>query len=266
MNPHRSGPMMAAVLTASVAAAFPASAQQSDGHRTRVALGPQLVPSYPGADRISVRPLVDVARARGEERFAFEAPDESFGFSLPLGDRVTIGPAIGFEGSRGRADVGGRLPKVGFTVEVGGFVQYQLSEAVRARVELRQGIGGHRGLVANFGADYVARRGDDWLFSIGPRLTLANARYDRAYFGVSRADAAASGLAAFRPDGGLESVGITAGYIRQLTPRWGIYSYAKYDRLIADPARSPIVDRYGSKDQPSAGIGLTYTFGSGVDR
>lgn len=33
--------------------------------RTRIALGPQLVPSFPGSDSVSVRPLIDIARARG---------------------------------------------------------------------------------------------------------------------------------------------------------------------------------------------------------
>jgi outer membrane protein len=47
---------------------LPATTQaQSDtsvARRTRIALGPQIVPSFPGADRVGIRPLVDVARAR----------------------------------------------------------------------------------------------------------------------------------------------------------------------------------------------------------
>jgi outer membrane protein len=53
--------------------------------------------------------------------------------------------------------------------------------------------------------------------------------------------------------------------MRQLTPRWGIQTFARYDRLIADPARSPIVRRFGSRDQLSAGVAATFTFGRGVD-
>ena len=147
-----------------LAAVAPAHAQDAQpGERVRVALGPQIVPSYPGADRVSVRPFIDVDRARGDAPFVFEAPDESFGIDLLTFGRLSFGPALGFEGRRRPRDVGGAVPEVGFTVEVGGFAQYALTDAVRLRAEMRQGIGGHKGLVANIGADYVMRQRDDWL-------------------------------------------------------------------------------------------------------
>lgn len=252
----------AAATVALSLAAGPAAAQESEEPtRTRVGLGVQLVPSYPGADGVSVRPLVDVSRARGDTPFPFEAADESFGFSVIEFGSWSVGPAIGFEGSRTGEDVGTGLPKVGFTIEAGGFVQYDFSDNVRARLEVRQGLGGHKGLIANLGADYVARNGDDWLFSLGPRLTFTDNDYQDAYFSVAPEDSAAAGLPAYSADGGLQSVGLTAGFLRELSPRWGLYTYAKYDRLVSDAAASPIVRQYGSKDQISGGVALTYTFG-----
>lgn len=257
--------MRRAATLAAILAIIPAAAiaqEEKAPVRTRVGLGPQLVPSYPGSDRVSVRPMFDFSRARGDDVFAFEAPDESAGFALwQQKNGLSLGPAVGFEGSRTARDVGAPLRKVGFTVEVGGFVQYQLSPSFRVRGELRQGIGGHKGLIGVVGADYVTRDADRWLFSIGPRLTLANGRYHRAYFGVSPADASATGLPVFAADGGLQAIGATAGLVHQFTPRWGVMGYAKYDRLVADPARSPVVRRFGSRDQLAGGIALTYTFG-----
>ena len=235
----------------------PAAAQ--DGERVRVALGPQLTPSYPGADGVSLRPFIDVFRAKGDEPFVFEAADENFSIPLLTLDKLQFGPAIGFEGKRSRRDTDGMLPEVGFTVELGGFVQYALSDSLRLRGEVRQGVGGHHGLIANIGADYIARRGDDWLFSIGPRVTLTNDRYNRAFFAVAPGHAA-TGWPAYDAQGGLEAVGVTAGYLRQFGEHWGVYGYAKYDRLVGDAANSPVVARYGSKSQPSAGIALTYSF------
>jgi outer membrane protein len=244
-------------------AGAPTVAQDDDdkGRRTRIGAGAQLVPSYPGADGFSVRPLVDIARARGDEPFEFEAPDESFGFPLLRKDGFAIGPSLNFEGSRTAKDVGTTVPKVGFTVEAGGFVQYAFSENFRFRAEVRKGIGGHKGLIANVGADLVKRKGDDWLFSIGPRMTIADKKYHRAYFSVAPADSLPSGLPAYSAGGGIQAVGITAGYITQFSRRWGLYSYAKYDRLVGDAAESPIVRSYGSRDQFSGGLALTYTFG-----
>jgi outer membrane protein len=220
-----------------------------------------MVPSYPGADSHNIIPLFDLSRARGDEPFIFEAPDESFGFALVNAGGFSVGPALNFENSRNAKDVGTPLDKVKATIEAGGFVQYEFSEAFRTRVEARRGIGGHEGWTGSAGADYVARDGDKYLFSVGPRVTWSNAQYHRAYFGVTPAEAARTGLAAYRPGSGVQALGAATSFLTQLSARWGIYSYAKYDRLVGDAARSPIVRRHGSRDQLSGGLGLTYTFG-----
>jgi outer membrane scaffolding protein for murein synthesis (MipA/OmpV family) len=111
------------------------------------------------------------------------------------------------------------------------------------------------------GADYIARDADRWVFSAGPRVTLGNGRYSRAYYGVSTASAATSGLRAYDPGGGVRAVGATAGLLRQLTEHWGVFGYARYDRLVDDAADSPVVRAFGSRNQLSGGIAATYTFG-----
>ncbi len=249
-----------------IASAMPtvAAAQDDAGSRTRIALGPQLVPQYPGADSVVVRPLIDIARGRTDQDFAFEAVDESFGVTLLRGEGFKVGPSLGFQGKRRSSDVGGVLPEVGFSFEIGGFAQYDLSDNFRVRGEVRQGVSGHDGLIANVSADVVLRSGDDTVFSAGPRVTLADDTYQNAYFGVAPADAFASGLPAYDAGGGVQSVGGTVGLIQQFTPHWGIYSYAKYDRLVSDAANSPVVAAFGSRNQYSGGVALTYTFDGGL--
>jgi MipA family protein len=173
----------------------------------------------------------------------------------------SFGPAINFEGARTAEDVGADLPKVKFSLEPGGFVAFDLSDNLRLRAELRKGVTGHKGWIGTAGADYVLRDGDAWLFSIGPRVTWANGRYQDAWFGVAPADAIASGLPPYDPDGGIHAYGATASFLTQLTPRWGIQTYLKYDRLVGDAAASPIVRQLGSRDQFSGGVALSYTFG-----
>lgn len=253
---------------AALLVALPVTAQAQEDpkepYRTRVTLGPQVVPSFPGARTMVVRPMADVARARGGDDYLYESADESFGFPIIESHGFELGPAIGFEGERTAAKLGAPLPKVGFTTEAGVLVRYRASGAFQLRAEVRKGLGGHKGWVSNLGADYVVRDGNDWLFAIGPRATLADGKYHRAYFGVTPAGAAASGLPAFTPRGGLQSVGANAGFTKQFGPRWGVYTYAKYDRLVGDAARSPVVRNLGSRDQFSGGIGLSYTFGRGL--
>jgi outer membrane protein len=256
-------PLLLAGWSASAAAADGEDKPKKEPRRVRVGLGAQFVPAYPGADKLNLRPLVDVSLSRGSKPFDFEAPDESFGPSLIKAGGLEIGPALNFESSRKAEDVGAALDKVPFTFEAGAFVQYAFSPKFRIRGEARKGLGGHDGWTGQLSADYVARDGDDWLFSIGPRLTVSNGRYHRAYFGVTPAESAVTGLAAYRPGGGIQAVGATAGLLKQLDKRWGIYSYAKYDRLVGDAADSPVVRVHGSRDQFSGGLALTYTFGGG---
>jgi MipA family protein len=239
----------------------PALAQEKEPRRFRVGLGAQVTPAYPGADEIRFGPFLNVDIARGGTPFAFEAPDESFAIAVINTRGLGIGPALNIQGSRTNSDVGTPVGKVSTTVEAGGFVQTFVTPAFRLRAELRRGLGGHDGFIGEVSADFVARDGDKYVFSIGPRVTLTNARYQRAYFGVDPAQAAATGLPGFRPDGGLHSVGATAGLIYQFSRRWGMMSFVRYDRLVSDPADSPIVRQFGSRNQFSGGLGLTYSFG-----
>jgi outer membrane protein len=45
-----------------------------------------------------------------------------------------------------------------------------------------------------------------------------------------------------------------------LNDRWGLFGFARYERLVGDAAKSPIVREFGSRNQLSGGIGLNYTF------
>lgn len=265
MDITRSAFARSALLAGLLLSASPAWADDDDSpkepRRTRIALGAQFVPAYPGSDRLVPRPLFDLARSRGDKPFRFEAPDESFGFALVNSGGFRAGPSANYEGSRTAKDVGAPMDKVGDTIEVGAFAQYQFGESFRIRGEGRKGLGGHDGWIGEAGADYIARSGDSWLFSIGPRVTLSDSSYQRAFFGVNPAESVRTGLATFRPDGGVQAVGATAGLIARFSRQWGIYSYAKYDRLVGDAGRSPLVRAFGSRDQLSGGLALTYTWG-----
>ena len=56
------------------------------------------------------------------------------------------------------------------------------------------------------------------------------------------------------------AVAAASGLSYQFSPRFGMFGYARYERLVGDGAKSPIVRELGSRNQLSAGIGLSYTF------
>ena len=227
----------------------------------RVGAGAQIVPKFPGANEAGISPYPDFAITRGNEPFPYESPDEAFGFTVFRAGAIEFGPAITFQGKRRRSDMPAPMDEVGFSLEAGGFVQLWVAPSIRLRTEARQGLTGHRSLVGSVGADYVVRDGDKYVFSIGPRVNLSDGGYQRAYFGVNPGEAARTGLPVYRPKGGAHSVSAIAGATYSLGGRWGLVGYARYDRLIGDAADSPFVTTYGSRDQLSGGLGLTYTFG-----
>lgn len=238
----------------------PTMAQDSDDWRVRVGLGAQFQPKYIGADDREAAPLVDLSIARGNEQFDFSAPDDNFDLTIFSQGGFSIGPVANLQNGRKNSDVGEPVGKVRTTIEAGGFVEYAVTDSLRLRSEVRKGLGGHKGVVGSVGGDYVWRDGDKYVVSLGPRLLLSNARYHRAWFGVTPEASLATGLPQYRPGSGVHAIAATSGANFQLNRSFGLFGYARYERLVGDAAKSPLVRELGSKNQSSAGIGLNYTF------
>ena len=89
---------------------------------------------------------------------------------------------------------------------------------------------------------------------------FSDGRYQRAYFGVTPAASLATGLPTYRPGGGVHGVAMASGLSYQFDKGWGMFGYARYERLVGDAAKSPIVREFGSRNQLAGGLGLNYTF------
>ena len=241
-----------------------AHAEDGGVTRVRVGLGAQAKPDFVGSDSLDAAPLFDIDTARGTNEFKFEAPDYSFGIPIVNTGGFEFGPALNLASGRKNSDIDLPLGRVKTTIEAGGYANYQVSKSVYLHAELLKGIGGHKGLVGAIGADQVWRDGDRYVFSIGPRVLFSDSRYQRAYFGVTPAASLATGLPAYRPGGGIHGVALASGLSYQFNPTWGMFGYARYERLVGDAAKSPIVrSDFGSRNQLSGGLGLSYTFNIG---
>jgi outer membrane protein len=240
----------------------PALAQDSDDTRVRVGLGAQVRPDFLGSDSYEIAPLFDIDTAKGTHEFKFEAPDYSFGIPIVNKGGFEFGPALNLANGRKNSDVGGLpLGRVKTTLEAGAYANYEVSKSFYLHAEVLKGLGGHDGIVGTLGGDYVWRDADKYVISIGPRLLLSDSKYQRAYFGVTPAAALATGFPAYRPDGGIHGVALASGLSYQFSERWGMFGYARYERLVGDAADSPIVrSSFGSRDQLSGGLGLSYSF------
>lgn len=237
-----------------------ASAQESNQVRVRVGVGAQLLPDFIGSKSSEVAPLVHFNVAHGAKPFKFSAPDDSPSIAVVSSGGFSIGPAVNLQSRRKESDVGAPVGSVGRTIEAGVFAQYLLFGSFRIRGELLKGLNGSHGLLGSIGADKIWRDGDRYVLSIGPRILISDSRFQRAYFGVTPAASLASGLPVYRPSGGVYALALASGVNYSLDKRWGVFGYGRYERLVGDAAKSLIVREFGSRNQWSAGIGLSYTF------
>lgn len=225
----------------------------------------QAQPTYPGADDLSFigYPSLSLRRAGTVERFS--APDDGLSFSFLDDSALRFGAVGRFVGGRYLQDdrrlVG--LDKINWAIEPGVFVEYWPVDFLRARAEIRHGINGHHGFVADLGLDVVQSFGA-FTVSAGPRVALGDGAFTRTYFGVTPEEAVLNGqVAAYRPSGGITSVGAIASASYNWSEQWATTAFVSYDRLVGDAADSPIVQEFGSENQIGLGLTISYSFGVG---
>ena len=276
---------LAAATTLSISAsaqdARPATGQQvrpattstaNSGWQIRVGSGVLVNPTFLGDDDYQLSLLPNIQINYGNLFFA--SVQDGVGLNVINNDGWTAGPLVKFDfgrqedgngpfrvaGSTGDDLIG--LREVDFTFEAGGFLAYQ-TQGYSARLELRHGLNGHEGFVADISANktgMVSMFNKRGFYSVGPRLRFGGSDYHQAFFGVDQAGSQASGLDAYTPDGGLTSYGIGGNVILPLNRRWAVFGFAGYDRIAAEGANSPIVEERGSPNQFSTGLFLSYTF------
>lgn len=209
---------------------------------------------------------------------------DGLGWNAVSRDSWKIGPVFKFR--FGRSETSGGSPllitggsdaligmgDIGFAGEPGAFVQYGFAgRKARVRAELRHGIGGHAGLVADTSIGWSDTFGEPGelkfvLLAAAVRATFAGGNYTNTYFGVTDAQGAATGLQPFRTGDGLVSSGVNAAVTR-LVGRGGKYGavtlFGGYDRLGDVVAESSLITERGKRDQFSVGMSYGFRFGIG---
>ena len=82
----------------------------------------------------------------------------------------------------------------------------------------------------------------------------------RPYFGVSTAQAAASGYPVFRPGAAFKDVSLSLSGNYAIAPRWSVVGSAGYKRLMGGAADSPLVRLAGSASQTSFSAFVVYQY------
>lgn len=267
-RPHRG--RLGVLLALAIGGPLPAHAQPDDvtalfDPTTVVSVGALLGagPRFQGARQAGLWGLPYLSFRRADEAPEWWAPDDGLDATLVGAGPVQAGVVLDFRDGRSPGDerrLAG-LPRLPATVGLGVFGEvWALPETLRLRVELTQGVRAHDGLLAKFAADWVHRIGR-FTLSAGPRLVLGDAAALRLDFdvppGTTPLDPA---LVPYRAGAGARSAGLAGSIAYDWSEAWQTLAFARYDRLVAGAAASPIVRRFGTADQVSVGVGAIYAF------
>lgn len=234
---------------------------EDDWHVT-LGAGALYSPDYLGSDDYEVTPL-PVFDIRYRDRLFLSSRD-GLGANLLDSGNLRAGPVLKYRHRRDQDDNRALrgLGDVDAAGEAGAFVHYDL-RPFSMGAEVRQGFGGHDGVVSDFFVAWSSLLGERTKITAGPSLTLASRDFTDSYFSINNAQAARSSYSAYDADGAFVSYGLNAAITYQLSDGWALGGFAGIGRIEGDAADSPIVDQAGSATQARVGLSLGYSFGWG---
>ncbi|MES2986533.1 MAG: MipA/OmpV family protein [Pseudomonadota bacterium] len=165
-----------------------------------------------------------------------------------------------------------RLGEIDTSVEVGAYAGIGYTglitsdfDTLSLTVSYRKGVNGaNRSGVWNPTITYTTPLSTKALVSIFTSAEIAEDRYARLYFGVTPTQSLASGLPAFRPQGGQKDITFggffTYALSGNLTKGLSIVVGGSYKKLVGDFADSPLVAIAGDRNQWTGAAGLALTF------
>jgi outer membrane scaffolding protein for murein synthesis (MipA/OmpV family) len=223
--------------------------------------GAVVAPWFEGGAYYRVLPVPNLDLRYRRDTFFISARD-GVGATLLDIDGFKAGPILRYRFPRNEWDGPGLYGTgvVPFTVEGGGFLRYDLP-FLAAKIELRRGLGGSNGLVFDALVDGKLRVSDRFFLSGGPRLSVTDATFNQAYFGINAAPSFNSGYAQYYPGAGLRSVGVGASAQWRVIDKLTFVAFGAYNRLTDIPAASPLVTGpAGSPNQFVGGVALSWRF------
>lgn len=255
------------LLNAGVASAQPTSiGSEPSGPPPRdwtfdVGPGVVMAPWFEGGKYYRVLPVPNLDLRYQRDKFFISARD-GVGATLFESSGFKIGPILRYRFPRNEWDGPGLYGTgtVPFTVEGGGFLRYD-HPWFAAKIELRRGLGGSNGLVFDALLDGKLRLSESLFLSGGPRLSVTDATFNQAYFGINAAQSFNSGYAQYYPGAGLRGVGVGMSALWRINDKLSLVAFGSYNYLTDTAANSPLVQGpAGSRNQFVVGSALSWRF------
>ena len=188
----------------------------------RLGLGIGTTPDYSGSDdyRFRIVPLVDI---RYKDHWALQGTKLRYNVLRRGG--FYAGPLVNFrfgrDQKRNQALEG--LGDISDTVDLGAFVEYRKNSLV-ANADIRAALGAKQGLTAQVTVAQGLYKSKNFAVGGAVRAIWGSAKHIQTNFGITEAQALASGHPEFNAGGGISSIGVSLLGRYQLSERWRIES------------------------------------------
>jgi len=209
------------------------------------------------ADKVQGGPVINIQY----KDIAFLSTGDGIGYNFLRGPYYRVGVALAYDLGRKERDDYGDLSGMGNIQPAPAakvFASFVLSKKfpMILRVDARQLLGGANGAIADVGV-YMPLPGSSKKFVMfaGPSITFADHHYLQSEYGVSPAQALASGHPAYDPHPGEASVGVGFSATRFLTDHWLLNLDTAITKLKGSPDMSPIVE---SRTQRVLAVSVDY--------
>jgi len=160
-----------------------------------------------------------------------------------------------------------KVHSVDNSIDLGMFAGYQWVDPQEVRKQLGVQLwsladvtGTHDGWTAGINVYGMYPLAEMFSIAAGLATTYGSGNYMKTYFGVTRKDSIASGLAPFSPDGGVRDARGWTALMMHLSSHWHVGAGLMYSRLIGEAEDSPIISKRGSRNQWVFGMGLVYAW------
>lgn len=257
------------VVALAPAFALPASATaQTREWSGDIAIGAGARPDYLGSKDMEATPYVTGRLNYGS--FYLDLQGDSLKLNLSPFEGWSFGPSLDSQSKRDdsvKSVAVGRMTPIDDALEAGVFVGYARGGVFSANDKLGAELSYMADTSDTYGGGYGEAKltygkqiNDRWSVGSSLKATYVDKKYAQTYFGVSSADALASGLPTYTLKGGVRdlTLGLKATY--RLNDRWSVSALGNYKRLLGDFADSPVVKIEGKPDQFLVGAAVGYSF------
>jgi len=222
--------------------------------------------AYPGSDeQVQRATLLPFGIYRGR---LLRADGDTAGLRAIQTDKfeLDIGVAGSFGAGGQGVDARRGMPRLGTLLEFGPRARWRLGDApfggrwradlpVRAVLDLSDGLA-HRGWALEPELTWE-RREPGWRLSVSGSAIVADRKLADAFYGVAPASAIA-GRPAYDAQAGLVALRLATGFIRDLSPDWRLFGFARVDTVQGAANRdSPLVRQTTGA---TVGLGVSYTW------